>query len=167
MTLLKAFRNVARTYTNARLIYVGEGKKRTELEDFIRQNGLEKTVLLAGKQDNINEWLNMADVFVLPSIEESLPLSLLESIQVGLPCLVSKVGDMPLWVEHGKNGFVFPSKDITLLSCFMAELINNAQLRETMRGNSLQISKRIGQSSQQYQQIYQQVLNNSFHVKTN
>ena len=49
----------------------------------------------------------------------------------------------------------------------MAELINNAQLRETMKGNSLQISKRIGQSSQQYQQIYQQVLNNSFHVKTN
>lgn len=167
MTLLKAFRNVARTYTNARLIYVGEGKKRTELEDFIRQNGLEKVVLLAGEQENINEWLNMADVFVLPSIEESLPLSLLESIQVGLPCLVSKVGDMPLWVEHGKNGFVFPSKDITLLSCFMAELINNAQLRETMRDNSIQISRRIGQSSQQYQQIYQQVLNNSFHVKTN
>lgn len=167
LSLLQSFRNVARTYKNARLVYVGEGKKRPELEDFIRKNGLKKTVLLAGKQDNINEWLNMADVFVLPSIEESLPLSLLESIQVGLPCLVSKVGDMPLWVEHGKNGFVFPSKDITLLSCFMAELINNAQLRETMRGNSLQISKRIGQSSQQYQQIYQQVLNNSFHVKTN
>ena len=115
----------------------------------------------------VKKYYQMADVFVLPSIEESLPLSLLESIQVGLPCLVSKVGDMPLWVEHGKNGFVFPSTDITLLSCFMAEVINNAQLRETMRGNSLQISKRIGQSSQQYQQIYQQVLNNSFHVKTN
>ena len=166
-TLLKAFCNVVKNHPNARLVYVGEGEKRPVLEKFICQNGLEKTVLLAGKQDNINAWLNMADAFVLPSVEESLPLSLLESIQVGLPCLVSKVGDMPLWVEHGKNGFVFPEKDVTLLSCFMAELIDNAPLREQMRKCSAKISQRIGQNSQQYQQIYQQVLNNSFHVKTN
>ena len=167
LTLLNAFYKVVQSHPNARLVYVGEGSERPKLEAFIRQNGLENNVCLAGTQDNINAWLNMADVFVLPSIEESLPLSLLESIQVGLPCLVSKVGDMPLWVEHGKNGFVFPPNDITLLSCFMAELINNAQLRNQMKSNSRQIAQRIVQNFQQYQQIYQQVLKNSFHVKTN
>ena len=54
-----------------------------------------------------------------------------------------------------------------MVTFLLPTLSNEAQLRETMRDNSLQISKRIGQSSQQYQQIYQQVLNNSFHVKTN
>ena len=108
LLLLGAFRNVVRVSPNARLVYVGDGSEKQKIEQFAKDSGLTDKILLAGTQHNINEWLNMADVFVLPSNEESLPLSLLEALKVGLPCVVSSVGDMPLWVEHGKNGFVFP-----------------------------------------------------------
>ena len=158
MTLLKAFRNVYRSNPEVRLVYVGDGEERENLEFFINQTGLKEVVLLAGVQSNINDWLNMADVFVLPSIEESLPLSLLEALKVGLPCMVSKVGDMPLWVRHGENGFVFSAQDITLLSCLLETIAKDSKKREQMSKNSLKIAKRINPSSPQYQQLYQQII---------
>ncbi len=155
---LQSFRNILRTCPKARLVYVGDGSERAKLENFIRESQLEKQVLLAGQQQNINEWLNMADVFVLPSQEESLPLSLLEAMQVGLPCVVSKVGDMPLRVKHGENGFVFPPGDITLLSCFLTELATNAELRKRQGESSLEKSRSQQDVFPQYQQLYKQIL---------
>lgn len=166
ITLLQAFRNVWRTRSSARLVYVGEGEERAKLEEFIRQSDMENAVLLAGEQGDINAWLNMADVFVLTSVEESLPVALLEALRVGLPCVVTKVGDMPLWVEHGKNGFVCNPGDILLLSCFLTELLSREK-REELEAGSEEIARRITDTSPQYQHLYQQVYFNSFHVKTN
>ena len=166
VTLLQAFRNVWRGNSAARLVYVGEGEERPKLENFIRQSGMEEAVLLAGEQRDINAWLNMADVFVLTSVEESLPIALLEALRVGLPCVVTNVGDMSLWVEHGKNGFVCKPGDILLLSCFLTELLSREKREELQRGG-VNISQRIGDTSPQYQHLYQQIYVNSFHVKTN
>lgn len=165
VTLLQAFRNVWRGNSAARLVYVGEGEERPKLENFIRQSGMEEAVLLAGEQRDINAWLNMADAFVLTSVEESLPIALLEALRVGLPCVVTNVGDMPLWVEHGKNGFVCKPGDILLLSCFLTELLSREKMEELQRGG-VDISLRIGDTSPQYQHLYQQIYLNSFHVKT-
>ena len=166
LTLLQAFRNLRRTNLSARLIYLGKGPERAKMMTYIQENQLEPAVQLAGEQTDVNAWLNMADVFVLPSVEESLPLALLEALRVGLPCIVSRVGDMPLWVEHGKNGFVFTPGDITLLSCFLAEAAQSASRRIEMGENSRAISERITATSPQYQHLYQQLITGSFHVKT-
>ena len=166
LILLQAFRNLLRSGADAKLVYVGEGAERNKLENFIEQSHMGDHVVLAGEQKNVNDWLNMADVFVLPSSEESLPLSLLEALRVGLPCVVSTAGDMPLWVEHGRNGYVCPARDITLLSCFMKELLSYPNLREAMGQASLQKAAHITNNAGQYCQIYRQVMNNSFHVKT-
>lgn len=165
ITLLQAFRNVWRTNPSVRLVYVGEGEERQKLEDFIHQSNMESAVLLAGEQSNVNAWLNMADVFVLTSVEESLPIALLEALRVGLPCVVTKVGDMPLWVEHGKNGFVCAPRDILLLSCFLTELLSQEKRKEFSKGVE-EIARRITDTSPQYQHLYQQIYLNSFHVKT-
>lgn len=166
ITLLQAFRNVWRSHPLARLVYVGEGEERLKIENFIRQSGMDQAVLLAGEQRDINAWLNMADVFVLASVEESLPMALLEALCIGLPCVVTKVGDMPLWVEHGKNGFVCKPRDVLLMSCFLTELLSWDK-REEMGKVSEEISCRITDTSLQYQHLYQQIYLNSFHVKTN
>jgi len=165
MVLLQSFRNVWRSHPSARLVYVGEGDEYAKLKFFIQESDMQEAVYLAGKQENINAWLNMADVFVLASKEESLPLSLLEALRTGLPCVVSKAGDMPLWVEHGKNGFVCALGDITLLSCFLTECLS-AKRRTEMGGESIKRAEKITDTFPQYQHLYQQVLVNSFHVKT-
>ena len=157
LTLLKAFLSVYNKNRRIRLFFVGEGTMRPEMENFIKENKLEKAVFLVGHQEQVSDYLNMADVFVLPSIEESLPLALLEAVSVGLPCIVSNAGDMNLWVEHGKNGFVFKKKDDILLSCLLAELATNKQLRETMAQNSLKKAKEITDPFTGYQQIYKQI----------
>ena len=162
MTLLQAFRNVWLRDSQARLIYVGEGEERAKLERFIRQAGLEKAVILAGEQKDVNAYLNMADVFVLSSLEESLPLALLEAISVGLPCIVSHVGDMPQWVTHGENGYIFPPQDITLLSCELNLLAQDIQMRKEMSEKSLEKATQITDSFTQYQQLYQQILAGEF-----
>ena len=166
IVLLQSFRNVLRKNPHARLIFVGEGAEKEKLIHFIKESGILKEVLLVGEQSNINDWLNMADVFVLSSVEESLPLALLEAICAGKPCVVSNVGDMPLWVEHGVNGFVFKPKDITLLSCFMEELASSLDLIKKMSDKSLEKASNMNNNIEQYKEIYQQLFNNSFHVKT-
>lgn len=164
--LLTAFSKILTNCPHAKLVLVGEGEERTALEKFIKEKNLSKNIFLAGFQKNINDWLNMADVFVLLSREESLPLSLLEAQQVGLPCIVSNVGDMPLYVEHGKTGFICNSQDEMIISCLLAELYENTALRLSMAENVLKKSTKKVDSAQQYQQLYQQILDKSFHVKT-
>ncbi len=156
--LLRAFSRILPNCPQAKLIYVGDGAERTALENFIQKHNLQDQVLLAGEQKNVNDWLNMADVFVLVSKEESLPIALLEAQQVGLPCIVSNVGDMPRQIEHGKNGFVCRAGDEMLLSCLLAELYENKDFRQKMGEYSLQKIAKIVDSSQQYQQLYQQML---------
>lgn len=159
LTLLEGFEKVSKQQPSARLVLVGEGDKRTEIETFIAEKGLGQTVLLTGEQAKINDFLNMADVFVLSSVEESLPLSLLEALCVGLPCIVSDAGDMKMWVFHGENGFVFKKKDVVLLSCFLSELVENKKLRTQMKQKSLKKAKEIINPFAQYQQVYEQVKN--------
>lgn len=164
--LLQAFESVYRREKSARLIWVGEGSQRKKLEKLIIKKNLQQVVSLAGTQNNINDWLNMADVFVLPSKEESLPLSLLEALQAGKPCIVSTAGDMPLWVNQGENGFVVKTGNRTELSHAMEQLAVQKDLREKMSEKSLKKSKEIKDMVVEYQRLYQQVLEESFHVKT-
>lgn len=166
LLLLQSFSVIYRREESVRLVLVGGGSQKKKLEQFIAENKLQKAISLVGEQENINDWLNMADVFVLPSKEESLPLSLLEALQAGKPCIVSNVGDMPLWVRHGENGFVAKAGDKTLLACLMAELAANVDLRKKMGEISLKKSKEINNMTLEYKHLYQQVLEESFHVKT-
>ncbi len=156
---LKAFAAIAPDCPHAKLVFVGEGELRAELTSNIKVNFLEEKVKLVGYQTNLNDWLNMADVFVLLSLEESLPLALLEAQQVGLPCLVSRVGDMPQRVEHGKNGFICNPHDTMLMSCLLAELYENKTLRTQMGAETMRRTAGEKDSCQQYQQLYQQLVN--------
>ena len=157
--LLQAFAQIAPGCPHAKLVFVGEGELRSDLENLIKVNFLEDKVLLAGEQKNANDWLNMADIFVLISKEESLPLALLEAQQVGLPCIVSRVGDMPKQVEHGKTGFICNPQDEMLLSCLLTELYENKKLRERMAAETLRRSGGKKDCFEQYKQLYEQVVN--------
>ena len=164
--LLDAFFEIWKKYPAARLIYVGEGRERTKLEELIKNNNLQEAVLLAGEQHNVNDWLNMADIFVLPSIEESLPLALLEALQVGKPCIASAVGDIPLWVTTGENGYLVPPYQKEDLMKALSLCIENTALREKMQKESFKKAENIKDSIKEYYHLYQKMMEESFHVKT-
>jgi len=134
--LLQSFAVLYAKNPLVRLVLVGDGPEKPILEAFLAKNGLKNAVLQVGEVKDVRPYLQAADVFVLPSLMESLPLSLLEACACGLPALVSQVGDMPLVVRHGESGFVFNAKDPVVLSALMAELTENTDLRKKMGKNA-------------------------------
>lgn len=140
-----------------RVILVGDGPENANLRHFSQNKGLEKAVLFVGEQNDVRPYLWASDIFVLPSLVESLPLALLEAGACGLPAIVSKVGDMPRIVEHGKTGFVFNGKDPILLSVLMAELAENRDLAAQMgRAARSKIEQKYPAPEQIYIKLYEQ-----------
>ncbi len=156
--LIDAFSAVQARNPAVRLVLVGDGPEKEKLWALICKKGIEKSVLLAGEVSNVCDFLLASDVFVLVSSIESLPISLLEACSCGKPSIVSKAGDMPRVVMHGQTGFVCAGSDQVLLSALMAELAENAPLRQQM---GLAARKRIEQyypaPEKTYLKIYQEI----------
>ncbi|MBR3631870.1 MAG: glycosyltransferase [Elusimicrobiaceae bacterium] len=156
--LLQSFAAVHAKNPQTRLVLVGDGPEKPVLEAFLAKKGLNEPVLWAGDTKDVKPFLWAADVFVLPSLVESLPLALLEASLCGLPAIVSKAGDMPQAVIHGETGFVFNGKDPVLLSALMAELIENKALRQKMGENSrTRTIKKYPQPEKIYLKLYKEV----------
>jgi len=93
-TLLKAFA-IARAQTqDLRLWIVGGGSLRAELENVARQIGLNGSAIFFGEQLDVSPYLAAADLFVLSSVSEGVPVSLLEALAAGVPAIVTDVGGM-------------------------------------------------------------------------
>ncbi len=85
---------------------IGDGPERPRLEEAISLNGLEKKVFLVGQIPDAYQYLPAFDIFVLPSVKEGFPWSLLEAMAAKLPVVASSVGAVPEIVEHNKSGFL-------------------------------------------------------------
>ncbi len=93
------------------LLVIGEGPQRKALEDFAKKQAIEHMVFFVGFQNNIESWLPAIDVFVLPSMTEGTPMSLLEAMAMGIPVVASAVGGVPQVVDSEKTGIlVSPGK---------------------------------------------------------
>ena len=156
--LLHAFSWIHAKNPALRLMLIGDGPEKPVLEPFLEKNRLKDAVLLAGEVADVRPYLSVADVFVLPSREESLPLALLEAAACGLPAIVSNVGDMPRVVVHGETGFVFNGRDTALLSMLMAELAENTDLRRKMGKNArTRTEKNYPPAEGQYLELYNKI----------
>lgn len=87
--LLEVFARFRETHQNARLLILGDGELGEELEERIREKNLGAAVLLPGWKTNVEDYLQAMDYFLLPSRFEGLPISVLEAVASGLPCIVS------------------------------------------------------------------------------
>lgn len=93
--LLEAFRVFHEKYPKSRLQLIGEGENRAEAESFVRKNGLEHAIEFLGLQKNVYGYMHEADVFVLPSLYEGVPMTLIEAMGSGLPIVATAVGGVP------------------------------------------------------------------------
>lgn len=74
---------------NAKLILVGDGKLRTQIEEKVKEMGLQDRIILCGVRGDVADLLQAMDVFVFPSHYEGLPVTMIEAQAAGLPCLIS------------------------------------------------------------------------------
>ncbi len=92
----------------ARLVLVGDGPERARAVERATELGVLDDVLFLGKHQSVDELLACADLFLLPSKNESFGLAALEALACGTPVIASKMGGLPEVVTHGETGFLFP-----------------------------------------------------------
>ncbi len=130
--LLDAFPAVHRQFPSARLVCVGEGSLRNELENQTRALGLQEAVRFVGFQANVPEWLALADVTVLPSYYEGLPIAAIESLAAARPVVATAVDGTPEVVIDGKTGLTVPPGDAAALAAALCRLLGDSDLRRRM-----------------------------------
>jgi len=96
----------------AKLIMVGDGPDRAPAEELAKKRGVEKDVLFLGQQNEVQEKLSQADLFLLPSQLESFGLAALEAMACETPVIATNVGGLPEVVEHGVDGYLIEVGDV-------------------------------------------------------
>ncbi len=139
--LLKAFQEVSVTIPSV-LIIVGDGPERKHLEDDVKRRQLENRVVFVGKRAEVRDFLLAADLFVLPSLYEGFPLSLLEAMASGKPVLATKVGAIPFIIQDGVNGILAEPGNAEQLSKGIKLLLEQPDLRARMGHNAFETVKR-------------------------
>ena len=153
--LLDAFAKIYRKKKNAVLWLVGDGTEKENLSAAATAMGIKNAVKFWGRQKDVAQFLNAADIFVLPSSSESLPLSLLEAAACGLSMVAADTGDNSNVVRHGQNGFICNVQDPVMLAAVMGELADNKKLREKFGSKSLQISAELSSDyAQEHLEVY-------------
>jgi glycosyltransferase involved in cell wall biosynthesis len=114
-TMIAAFADLAHTSTS-RLILVGQGPLRGEVERLLRAEGIENRVRLLGVRRDVPDLMCGADGYVLSSAWEGMPVVLLEAAAVGLPVVATRVGGVSEVVEDGVTGSLVPPGDPAALA---------------------------------------------------
>ena len=153
--LIDAISKVREQINDVKLLLVGDGELRNAVERKVVQNGLSDIVEFTGNIPNVAEKLSSADVFVLPSRYEGLPLTILEAMASGLPIIATNVGGVPDIVKD--NGVLFKDNDLNGLVAAMVNLAQDRKVREEMGIKSIQYVEKFDVQSivNQYQLVYE------------
>ncbi len=127
--LFAAFKDVLRDFPHARLVCVGEGGLRPALEAELRKLDLTGSVRLVGYQSNVQDWLSFAEVCVLPSFFEGLPLVAIECLAAGRAMVATAVDGTPEVVIHEKTGLTVLAGDAAGLAAAIVRLLRDPDLQ--------------------------------------
>ncbi|KAA3657349.1 MAG: glycosyltransferase [Calditrichaeota bacterium] len=159
---IDAFARIAAKHPHASVIFVGDGAERTMLEDMVEKASLQSQIRFMGIRRDVAEVLNAVDFFVLPSIAgEGLPNVVLEAMACSKPVVAADVGGTAEAVNDGKNGFVFPPKDIDKMAAALEKLITDRKLLKTFSQNSRSIAENefsLQKEINAFQELYKRLL---------
>lgn len=115
-----------------RLVMVGDGSERTNVEHRARCLKIEDKITFVGKQPNIVDYLSASDVLLLPSEQESFGLAALEAMACEVPVVASRVGGLPEVVTDGETGFLSEVGDVDKMAEIAGRLLSDPVLRRDM-----------------------------------
>jgi L-malate glycosyltransferase len=131
-TLVDAFAQLLPSHPGLRLLLVGDGPVRAQLEDQAARLGVRQACHFEPATPDVPSWLRAIDIFVLPSLSEALSNSLMEAMACGCCAVASCTGGNPELVRHEHTGLVFPPGDTVGLAGCLARLIADQGLRKSL-----------------------------------
>ena len=131
------------------ILYVvcGDGPMKARLRARAEELGVRERVKLLGFRKDIAELHKMADIFVFPSLQEGLPVALMEAMASGLPIVASRIRGNEDLIQNNRGGYLVKAQDSKQLAEAISKMIKNPGQRDKMEKRNLEIIKHYGQNA--------------------
>lgn len=132
--LLECFAECLKVNSDLKLYLVGNGEKKSKIEEKVKKMNLQQNVIFMGTMPNCYEIMSKADIFLLPSKWEGMPMTLIEAMATGLVCIAYPVGGIPNMIKDGITGSL-PKNPMEMSKCIL-KYASNEELRERVGKNA-------------------------------
>lgn len=130
-----AIRAIAAAITqnpNIRLMLIGDGPLRESIARQVTELRLPHQIRLLGSRSDVARLLRAADAFLLTSVSEGIPVTIIEAMGAGVPVVATAVGGIPEMIEHRVTGLLADAKDILGIAAAIVELAGDERLRKSL-----------------------------------
>jgi len=134
--VVSVFKKILDGGVAAKLLLVGDGPDRQKAEQRCRDLGIYEEVRFLGKQENVEEILSIADLFLIPSGSETFGLAALEAMSCGVPVISSDIGGLPEVNKHGETGYLCGLDDVDCMGDYGVKILSDEKLHEELSKNA-------------------------------
>lgn len=130
--LIEAMPKILKEIPNVKLLIIGDGELRQDLENLAKNIGIADKIIFLGLRFDVPELLSILDLFVLPSLNEGMGKVLIEAMACSLPVVASEVGGIKEIVINNETGMLVPPKDSEKMAKNIVYLLNDDELAKKM-----------------------------------
>ncbi len=162
--VVEVFHRILQEGLSAKLLLVGDGPDRSNVEQLSRDLGIQDSVRFLGKQDPVQEILSIADLFLLTSGSESFGLAPLEAMACGVPVVCSDIGGLPELINGSGAGMLCPVGNIEAFSKACISILTDDSLHAKMAKHARGYTVRHYDTNSivaQYEAYYQKIIDNT------
>lgn len=157
--LLEAMPSVLERFPHVVFLLVGDGPQRADLEQQARHLGVETSARFLGTRDDVYHLLAAADVFVLPSVSEGMPMALLEALGMGVAVVASNLTGIADVVEDGRHGLLTPPGKPDSLAHAVTRLLEDDDLRANLSQSGKQLVRQeytVDRMCERYESLFRE-----------
>ncbi|MDR8392022.1 N-acetyl-alpha-D-glucosaminyl L-malate synthase BshA [Aliifodinibius sp. S!AR15-10] len=157
--VVSVFAKILENDIQAKLLLVGDGPDRQKAERRCRDLGICSEVRFLGKQENVEEILSIADLFLIPSGSETFGLAALEAMSCSVPVISSNIGGLPEVNIHGETGYLCDLDDVECMAEYGVKILGDENLHQELAQNARKRAEKFEMSGiiTRYEQYYQVV----------
>jgi glycosyltransferase involved in cell wall biosynthesis len=157
---IEAARRIYDVQKDVEFLLIGDGPLRDYLQELVKQKGLEDRFHFLGFRTDVIQILGLFDIFVLCSVDEGLPIVILEAMSLSIPIVTSDVGELPSVITNGSNGILFQKGDVSAMTRNILDLLDNPNHSEMLGKNAKTLVRQrfsLLEMTQRYYDIYKSI----------